>query len=105
MRCTRATTSSHDANREATGLSSEVKWVLLRDVVNPTAPARSASVNSRFITRRSRSVAGPSYARSPMAQIRSAECPIDCAELIPLGSESKTFRYSAKADHLQGTAL
>ena len=35
--------SSHEAMRDATGRLSDVSWCSLREVVRPTAPARSAA--------------------------------------------------------------
>ena len=38
-------------------------------------------------------MASSSKARSPMAHVRSAECPMLAAKLIPLGSRSTASRY------------
>ena len=49
-------TSSQAASREATGRSSEVSWCIVREVVNPNAPARRASRSSARHRLRSSSV-------------------------------------------------
>ena len=102
MTATSWTTSSHAASREATGRSSEVSWCSLREVENPMAPARSrASPAGAFMRARSSSVASSSKARSPMAQVRSAEWPMLAAKLMPLGRRSTASRYSGKVSKLQ----
>ena len=68
--------SDHAASRDATGRSSLVSWCSLRDVVSPIAPAASASASWAFISARSSAVASSSNARSPIAQVRSAEWPM-----------------------------
>ena len=62
--------------RLATGDPSGVMWVEAREVENPKAPHRIASVTASAMTRRSSSVARSSSARLPIAYMRSAECPI-----------------------------
>ena len=101
MTPTSSTTSSHDARRDATGRSSEVSWCSLRDVEKPMAPAWRDSASWRFMTRRSSSVDSCSKARSPMAQVRRAECPTLAAKLMPLGRRSTASRYCGKVSKLQ----
>ncbi|MEZ5234410.1 MAG: hypothetical protein R2749_17135 [Acidimicrobiales bacterium] len=72
---TSRSTSFQSATREATGRSSDVSWLLVRDVVKPMAPARMASRSSRSMATSSSSVACSEKARSPIAQVRSAEWP------------------------------
>ena len=54
-----------------------------------------------FISARSSSSASSSNARSPMAHVRSAECPTLAAKLMPLGAASTASRYSGKVSKLQ----
>ena len=72
-----AHTSSHDASRDATGRSSDVWWCTVRDVVNPYAPACSASAELGL--HRGEVVVGglaPRRPASPMTYVRSAEWPM-----------------------------
>ena len=46
-------------------------------------------------------MASSSKARSPMAHVRSAECPMLAAKLMPLASRSTASRYSGKVSKLQ----
>ena len=98
---TSATTSLHAATREATGRSSAVRCLLLLDVEKPMAPAVRALLTSVVILSRSSAEAASSNARSPIAQVRRAECPMYAATLIAFGSRSTTSRYSSKCSHPQ----
>ena len=93
---TSCATSSHDASRDATGRLSDVSWCSLRDVENPIAPARIDSASWPRISFRSSSVACSVKARSPIAHVRSAECPMFAAKLMPFGRPSTASRYSGK---------
>ena len=68
-----ARTSRHSATRLATGRSSAVMWLCVRDVEKPIAPAFSASCVSAHIFFRSSSLAASLNARSPITYVRSAE--------------------------------
>ena len=72
---TSASISDHSARREATGCPPGVRWLVLRDVDIPIAPACNASVSSRCIAARSSGEAACSKARAPITNVRSAEWP------------------------------
>ena len=97
---TSCATSSHDARRDATGRLSDVSWCSLRDVENPIAPARIESASCPRISFRSSSVASSVNARSPIAQVRSAEWPMLAAKLIPFGNRSTASRYSGNVSNV-----
>ena len=56
-------------------------------------PPRMDSASWPFMAARSSSVASYSKARSPMAHVRRAECPMLAAKLMPLGRRSTASRY------------
>ncbi len=63
---TMSRTSSSEPMRLATKRSSEVRWLGLREVEKPRAPACTASFTAAFIFSMSSSLASSSNARSPM---------------------------------------
>ena len=63
-----ASSSSSAANVPGTGSPQSARWPIVRDVLNPTAPASSASATIRPIAARSSAVASSfTRPRSPIA--------------------------------------
>ena len=78
------------------------RWLSVRPVENPTAPASSASRSCAFIAAISASLAGSSWmARSPMAYTRSGSWGTRQAKSMVCGIASSASMYSGKVSHLQ----
>ena len=73
----------------------------MRLVLNPSAPASSASAVSRAISATSSTVTSASWARSPSTKARSATWGICAATSTERGIESSASRYSANDSHDQ----
>jgi hypothetical protein len=70
-----ATTSSFDAQRDATGLPSPSEWVNASVVEKPVPPASIDSCSSRTIASTCPGVASLPTASGPITLRRSAQCP------------------------------
>ncbi len=97
-----ASSSSARARRDGVGSPDAVRWFSVRDVENPIAPARRASVASARMAAVSSSVASSRRAaRSPMTKSRSAPWGSCAHRSMSCGRRPTASRYSPKLSHVQ----
>ena len=95
--------SSLAASSVGVGRPSLVRWLSVREVETPSAPARSASVTKALMAATSSGVAASRLApRSPITKTRSAACGTCVATSTSNWRASSRSRYSGKLSQFQG---
>ena len=94
--------SASEARSEGVGSPFTVRWLSVREVEKPSAPARMASAVSTRISATSSAVASSSFAaRSPMTNTRNAPCGSWAPRSMSRGRASSASRYWPKDSHDQ----
>ena len=96
-------TSSRAAWVPGTSRPSAPRWIRVREVENPSAPAASDSRTCAAIAAMSSGVATESSSapRAPITQTRSAPCGTCAPTSIASGVRASASRYSGKVSHCQ----